>query len=516
MKGYECLVWCVPVDGELRQMWLGAGDDRSRRKIHPRKKWPLLLVLAILLFLTTVALVTWAIVDAITNASSNDSGLLVLHDSQRLVLGSSLVVPVAGDKDIVLVEVFNNADLLIVNITVEADLLSAARKRAALALTVICPPLYVDNFIASLAPHTTTTCRALYTLSSEDIVTGNTLTTSSSAEGTSVDGVNLRVIAVPGTSALSINNLDIAPGAILGIPGPTGPAGPVSVVTAPCEDALPHTTLTCSTGNELQLLVCDLSSNSTQIGYIYICVGGSWIFFGAVNVNGNQTTTGPTGPTGPAGPRGIGVYAATCAGGAPPTSVTNPTYTCDSAFNLNMVLCSLASTDNTAGIIYECLCSPNCAWTEVANINGVVEYVGGHCFNFALSNTPNVWSNLCSVSLPKLGDYFCSVDGSVRQTSTTQSCALTYGISSVSQSNAWISNSNRNLNLPPMPTNPTNPPSQQWTAPIITTATISATSAPEVIYVTAGIGNQPLGCGNWASILNTPVTINCIAITFIG
>jgi len=469
-------------------------------------------MLLVLLVLAIVGLIIWAIVAA--TQQQQQEGVLVLRDSQRLVLGSSLVIPLPGDEDIVLIQVINNDGLLIVNITVEVELVSAARKRdAPTALTVICPPLYVDNFIASLAPHTTITCRALYALSSDDIVNGNTLTTSSSAEGTSV---NMAVIAVPGTSALSINNLEIAPGAVLGIPGPTGPAGPVSVVTAPCEDAPPHTTLTCASDNELQLLFCNLASNATQVGTIYICMGGTWVFFGVVNVNGNQTIPGPTGPTGPSGPQGIGVYAATCAGGVPPTSVTNPSYTCDSTFNLNMILCSLASTDNNAGIIYECLCSPGCAWVEVADINGVVEYAGGHCFNYPLDNTPNVWSNLCSIPIPKVGDYFCSVDGTVRQTATTQSCSLTYGISSVSESNVWIGNSDRILNLPPMPTNPVGPPSQQWTAPIVTSTTIGITSVGEVIYVTAGIGNQTLGCGHWGGALNTPVTINCILITFIS
>ncbi len=71
-------------------------------------------------------------------------------------------------------------------------------------------------------------------------------------------------------------------------------------------------------------------ANSSQIGYIYICAASSWVFFGSVNV------TAP-GPTGPSGPQGIGVYAATCSGGPPPTVISSPTYTCNSAFNLNMV-----------------------------------------------------------------------------------------------------------------------------------------------------------------------------------
>lgn len=473
-----------------------------------------------MIILVITGLAIWAIVAATQRQS--DDALLVLHDSQRLVLGTSLVIPVAGDKDIVLIQVINKNSLHIVNVTVDVDLISTTSKRAPVALTVVCPPLYTSNFIALLAPHTTTTCRALYVLSSADIVGGNTLVTSSRAEGTSVDGLNVPVIAMPSTSVLSINNLEIAPGAVLGIPGPAGPEGPVSVVTSACQATAPHTTLTCSNANELQLLICNLASNTTQVGSIYICVGGIWVFFGAVNVNGNQNitgatgATGATGSTGATGAQGISIYATTCSGGTPPTIIVDPTYVCDTSFNLNMILCSLSSTDNNAGVVYECLCGPNCAWTQVADINGAVEYVGNHCFSGgSLSNTPNVWDNICSVSLSKVSDYFCSVEGIVRQTATTQSCALTYGLSSVSASNAWIANSNRLLNLPPMVTNPTSPPSQQWTTSIITSATVSVTSVPETIYVTAGIGNQPVGCGHWALLQTTPVTINCIAIDFL-
>jgi hypothetical protein len=479
-------------------------DDNSR--------WPLLLLLLLLLLLAVIGLGIWGIVIVTRSGSNADTGLLVLHDSQRLVLGSSLVIPIAGDQDIVLIRVTNNNVLLIVNITIEVELVSAARKRAPVSLSVICPPLYVDNFIASLAPSVSTTCRALYTLTSDDIVNGNVLTTTSSGVGTSVDDITMSVTAVPGASDLSINNLEIAEGAVLGIPGPTTNAD-VDVVSAPCEDAPPHTTLTCAAGNELQLLFCDFSSNSTQQGHIYMCVGSVWVFFGAVDVTGNETTAGPTGPT---GPQGIGVYAATCSGGLPPTSVINPTYTCDSAFNLNMVLCALPSTDGNAGIIYECLCSPACAWTEVANINGAVEYTDLHCFGVAIDNTPNVWSNLCHVSLPKVGSYYCLAEGNVQQTGTTQACPLTYGISRVSQSNVWISNSDRNLNLPPIPTNPTDPPTQQWTASIITTALVLTTTAPTLIYLTAGIGNQTVpGCGDWDASSTAAMAINCILVELV-
>jgi len=266
------------------------------------------------LFLAVAALGTRALVEVADDHHhhDDDDGVLILTDSQRIVLGAALVFPVQGDDDIVLIVVRNNGDLQIVNITVTAELTStASRRRSPVSLTVVCPPLYTDNIVTSLAAHAQTTCRAIYVLTTDDIVNGNVLYTASSAVGTSIDGVQAEVIAVPGDSQLSINNLEIAPGAVIG--GATS-TGPLNVITAPCFDEVPHTTLVCSAANELQLLFCDLLSNATQIGNIYMCVGDTWTFFGSVDFFGNGTA----GPTGPTGPQGIGVYAATCAVGPLP------------------------------------------------------------------------------------------------------------------------------------------------------------------------------------------------------
>jgi len=263
-------------------------------------------ILLAILSLTILGIGIGVIITLVQINSSNNNvtndGFLVLTDSQRLVLGSSLVVPVQGDQNIILIQVTNNIDLTIVNITVQVDLLSAAQKRSPMPLSVVCPPLYLDNVVISLAPHVQSTCRAIYILTTADIVNGNILRTTSIATGF-INGVGMAVTAIPGTSQLSMNNLEIAPGAII---GGSITNNMINVVTDSCVNAVPPTMLTCSSSNELQLLFCDFLSNILQIGNIYMCAGGNWIPFGSVDFLGNATygSTGPTGATGATGATG--------------------------------------------------------------------------------------------------------------------------------------------------------------------------------------------------------------------
>ena len=268
----------------------------------------------------------------------------------------------------------------------------------------------------------------------------------------------------------------------------------LDVITAPCTPLPPHTTLPCSAANALQLLFCDLASNNTQIGNIYLCIGNSWTFYGALNVQGNGTAGSP----------GIGVYATQCAGGPPPTTTIGPSYVCDANFNLNMILCNLQSLDGNAGFVYECLCAPTCSWTEVGDLNGVITLYRQQSYNYPIPNVHNVWATICPLPLLKVGQYFCSVEGQVRTALTTQSCPLFYGVSSVDASNVWIANSNRILNVPPVVTG------GPLEMSIITTAYVEVTTAPETVYVTAGIGSGTTGCGLWAPGIGIPITITCI------
>lgn len=449
---------------------------------HPRRQQHLLLALLLLILLAVVGVEIWAIISAVRSEEANDNGLLVLHDTQRLALGSSLAVPVQGDDDIIFIKVQNNGELTIVNITVEVTLLSEAqRRRAPVSLIVVCPPLYTDEIVPSLAPHSFVTCRAIYTLSNADIVNGNTLHTSSTAQGTVVSDVTSSIIAVPGTSALPISSIDMDE-IIFAIPGPIGQIGIINLVTGYCFTSAPHTTLACSAGNQLQMLVCDLSSNATQIGNIYLCVGSSWAFFGSVNVQGNST----------AGTPGIGMFSATCSGGPPPTSVTNPGYTCDSAFNLNMVLCSLASLNGNSGIIYECLCSPTCGWTQVGNLNTALIWInsGIPAFNGNINSTQNVWTDLTNVVAQAVGTYQCFFESQINWFGSLPTCPLYYGITTISQTIGALDNSGRSMQFPSGST-------QNTIATIVSTAQVIVTSAPTTIYATAGIWTAATGCGNY-------------------
>jgi hypothetical protein len=332
-------------------------------------------------------------------------------------------------------------------------------------------------------------------LTSADILNGNVLYTNSMAQGTSILD-NATVIGVPGASQTSINNPNVDE-LLLAIPGPTGPPGSLAVVTAACEDAPPHTSLTCSTSNSLELLFCDLSSNSTQIGNIYICIPTSWVFFGNVNVEGNETVI--VGPTGPTGPPGIGVYAATCSGGPPPTSVTSPSYTCNSAFNLNMVLCSLSSTNNNAGIVYECLCSPSCHWVAVANLNAAITWINGQTIGqIHINGTAGVYTTLVTAVLPSIGTYQCFFETSVFVCGPTPTQGLDFCISSTPSFFA-CQDSTFGTTILQTPA--------QINALALSAKVIVAT-APQTIYVPATVSGNTLGY-----CTSSACNLRCLKIT---
>jgi len=435
------------------------------------------------------------------------SANLVLRDSQRLVLGSPEYVPVPGDVDIILIVVENVDDHDVVNITVTLSVTSAARKRSPLNLPVLCPPLYADNVLSYLATHRSATCRSAYTITEGDIVNGNIIHTESMATGT-IQGTDWSTVAEPGMSKMSLNNVWLPEGAILagptgatGASGPSGPTGPVTITTGPCTANPPHTSLVCGPSDQLELLVCNLASNLTQVGNIYMCVGTQWVFFGALDVHGDTNSTGPPGPP------GIGIYAATCSGGPPPVNVTSPVYTCNAAFNLNMVLCALPSISGNAGKIYECQCSPTCAWTEVADLNGPLTFYDTYEITPDQPyNTQHLWTTMVQLPINTPGEYWCTFEGVITTDQTSYPCPLFYGISSVYNSNAWIENSNRQINVSPM--NGIQTP----TLPMITTADVYVTTAPETIYVTAGINNGVTGCGGWRNLAQVGQTLRCLKI----
>jgi hypothetical protein len=473
--------------------------------------WALMGVGVLLIALTTVLLVNLTDNDHHDHDDDddNDGANLVLRDSQRIALESLSTDPQVGNKDIILIVVENVDDHTVVNITVTVQVTSEARRRTTSIPSVVCPPLYTSNVVASLAPLTSTTCRALYILTSEDVVNGNVIHTQSMATGI-IDDTEMSTVAKPGMSKLELTDLPIPHGAILSITGPTGPVGLVNVKVGPCSTTPPLTSFPCDAASELDLLVCSLTSNMTLIGNTYLCINSTWEFFGSLDVFPNGG-----GPTGPTGPQGIGIYAATCSGGPPPTTVAEPTYTCDPAFALNMIFCNLGSTNDTSGIIYACVCSPSCGWVEVANLNGKVPFTDEHCIGFNVDNTPNVWTDMCHLSLPRLGWYYCLAETILWQETNVQSCSLTYGLSSVSSTPTWMSNGDRIINLPANPNN-TDPGDPQWSAPLLTTTVVEVTTAPEIIYFTAGVGNQSAGCGNWRTPDSQPATINCIMISFIN
>jgi len=419
---------------------------------------------------------------------------LVLQDSQRLVLGSLLVIPEPGDQDIILVVVNNVDDHDVANIAVTLEVTSAARKRAPLALPLVCPPLYVDNVVPYLATKTSTTCRAVYLLTSGDIVNGNVIYTQSMATGTIVT-TTMETVAKPGMSQLALNNLEMPKGAILGIPGPS--AGPMSVVTGSCNISfVPVTPLECMATNALQILVCDPNSSPQLVGSLYMCTGVTWTFFGTVDMMGNHTgptgPTGPTGGTGPAGPQGVGIYGAYCTGGPPPTTVSFPTYTCNAAFALNMILCSLGSLNGNAGVIYQCRCSPSCAWTEVASLQAVLTWINGQsCNGNPWPAVPNVWTNVVSAILPAAGTYQCTFESTFNYANTFEPCPIFYGITTITESAFFLDNSMRQMDVAFSNTYAVD-------TTVASTAQVVVSSPPTTVYVTVGINTVgTTGCGIW-------------------
>lgn len=107
--------------------------------------------------------------------------------------------------------------------------------------------------------------------------------------------------------------------------------------------------------------------------------------------------------------------------------MTSPSYTCNSAFNLNMVLCGMSSLNGNAGIIYECFCSPSCAWTQVANLNSAVTWINGQTSgNVAINATTNVWTQLVQAVLPFVGVYQCTFDSVANYADASTPCNLIY------------------------------------------------------------------------------------------
>jgi hypothetical protein len=479
-----------PVPDLLAKVGLpsGATDGQTKQPCCRFRVCGIIFLIVLLLALVA-GLIVWTAREEHEHFPESDAALQ-LFDSQRIVLSSTLAIPVQGDADVVLIVVRNNGPDEIIDIVVNVELTSAAaRRRSPVSLVVTCPPLYVDNIVASLASHKHTTCRALYTLTGADIINGNVLYTDSSGTGTAIDGTTMTVIASPGMSKLELNNLEIPEGSVFGIPGP---AAPVNVVTGFCSDIPPHTTLSCGPANELQILFCDFSSNASQVGHLYMCVGGTWTFFGSVSMQGNST----------AGPPGIGIYSATCAGGPPPTSVTGPAYTCNSAFNLNMVLCGMSSTNGNMGIIYACMCSPGCSWVEVGNLASSLTWINGYGSPLSINTTHDGWTDIASVVLPATGTYQCFFETVVSWILVAPTCPLFYGITATSQSSAWVDSSLREVTM-----DASFNPLVGNIVTIVTTAQVIVVSAPQTWYVTAGLFGVT-GCGNYNT--NREATLRCL------
>lgn len=475
---------------------------------------------SLIVWLLLFALVALAVVAAVLlpekhhhwHDDNDDSGAnLVLHDSQRLVLGAPNYSPEPGDQDIILIVVNNVDDHDVVNITVTIAVTSAARKRSPISLPVICPPLYTTNVLAYLATRESATCRAVYTITEGDIVNGNVIHTESMATG-SIEGTDWSTVAEPGMSRLLLTDVWVPEGALLAGPtgasgavGPTGPTGPVNIATGPCSDVPPVTSLVCGPLDQLKLLVCNTASNITQIGNMYMCVGTQWVFFGSLDMHGDTNSTGPPGPP---GPPGIGIYAATCSGGPPPVNVTNPAYTCNAAFNLNMVLCALPSPNGNSGLIYECQCTPTCGWVEVADVNGPLTWYWYYRINNGdvYYDTTNLWTMVVYSIIYTPGTYWCTFEGIITTDHTAYPCPLFYGMTSVAGTNLWLENSNREVNVSPMGGGHTP------IVPIITTATVEVTTAPETVYVNAGIYHGASGCGLWRTVPQVGQTLRCLKL----
>lgn len=465
--------------------------------------WILLLValVVLLVFVGAAAWLAWGPCDGHgchNEDNHHQRGVnLVLSDSQRLVFSSPDAIPVAGNQDLIFIEVQNVDDHTVIDIAITLDVGSGTgggkRSPPLVPAPVYCPPLYTTNTLASLASRQTVTCRSVYLLTTEDIANGNTVYTQSAATGF-VQETGMTTMAEPGQSQMSLNNVALPEGAMLAVAGPTGPAGPIDVVSGHCTTTPPHTSLTCSTANQFQLLFCDFTSNATQKGYIYECVNDVWLFYG--QVSSESSAGGP----------GVSIYSATCSGGPPPTSITAPVFTCNSAFDLNMVVCSPASPDGNAGMVYECLCQPTCAWVHVATLNGELTWRWTWSNAASLSNIENIWDNVNSVTLDALGIWYCTFEGAFTSNGATATCPLTIGISIISQSNIWAANSVRQINPGPAVG------SYHPIASVITTSYVEASSSPETFYVTAGIGPHATGCAAY-QVAAGGNTLRCLQLS---
>jgi hypothetical protein len=154
-----------------------------------------------------------------------------------------------------------------------------------------------------------------------------------------------------------------------------------------------------------------------------------------------------------------------------------------------MIFCGTSSTESNSGIVYECLCSPTCAWTQVANLNTIPSLVW-----YNAQATPGItissdvtFTTIMSLSLPLTGTYQCTYDGSVYSATVGGTAALLYELAHVS--GTPLNNAERVVYAQ-------YPSGFQPVLPVFLSATVVVASAPYTIFIES-VMTGPTGSWNF-------------------
>jgi len=171
-----------------------------------------------------------------------------------------------------------------------------------------------------------------------------------------------------------------------------------------------------------------------------------------------------------------------------------------------MIFCGSSSSNSTSGLVFECLCSPSCAYVQVANLNGGVTltYLNAQSTSgYPLTGT-FPWSVVVSILIPTTGVYQClfETQGVVTSPNPPQVCPIEYQISD-STGYLALDNSVRIADI----LNGNN--GYDVVIPLLTTAQVVVTTVPYLVQGTGRLSGAPCG-GTWTIGGNFASNLRCL------
>jgi len=126
---------------------------------------------------------------------------------------------------------------------------------------------------------------------------------------------------------------------------------------------------------------------------------------------------------------------------------------------------------------------------------------GQNTSQILFSRTQNVWLAIVSVTLPSTGTWQCQFESEVIATQISATCPIFYGISTSPSSAAFVDTSERSAW-----------PTSTEIIPMLSTALVTVVSAPETLYVIAGIGSGATNCAQFATSSPGASNLFCLKV----